>query len=247
MARIRFPAAFTGAVNTRFRRPGFWAGRSISRPAPDDPDEAILARVPLTGLENQSIPKTLEKASRTLTVEEVSRLMEAGAESGWPVSAAETWAAFYGIAWLCGIRPDDLVRLEHDGERSRVDLETQTLHFISSKRNVPVHLPLPSWLFPVVEFLVEDAREKERQLLFPFSSRRKGTVTAESITARVKRHYRAAGVEPIVENRRKLWLYGFRKTSVTWWLTHHPGWQKQVNGHSVRVMSRRPTMPSTPR
>lgn len=28
--------------------------------------------------------------------------MEAGAESGWPVPAAETWAAFYGIAWLCG-------------------------------------------------------------------------------------------------------------------------------------------------
>lgn len=205
----------------------------------DPPELAILSRVPLSGLENQAEPKSLQKTSGVLSLDQVEALMVAAAASEWPcldgLDPAVTWLAFYGLLWLCGIAPDDLLDFEHSGEQSEYDDEEKVVNFIRGKTGVPVHLPLPRWLFPLFDVLKADAIADGRRWLFPFQSPVKPgqRIGDQKILKRVKRHYAEAGVEPIVEKLRKLWLYGFRKTSVTWWISNHPGWQKLVNGHSV--------------
>ena len=205
----------------------------------DPPDSAILSRLPLSGLENQTEPVVLKKSSGVLSTEQIEALMVAAAASDWPetptLAPAVTWFALYGLAMLCGIAPDDLLDFEHSGDRSEYDAETKTLNFIRGKTGVSVNLPLPTWLSPLFDVLKADAIATGRRLMFPFDSptvpcQRIGTA---KIVKRIKRHYEAASVEPLVEKRRRLWLYGFRKTSVTWWLSHYPGWQALVNGHSV--------------
>lgn len=208
--------------------------REAGRHWADAPEDAILQRVPLSGLEGRKVPKRLRKQSHMLTVDDVDRLIRAAQATGWPEDS-KAWPGFYGLAWLCGIRPDDLVHFEHSGESSMVDVENRSAHFISQKRKVAVHLPLPSWLFPILAHLANEAEAAGRSILYPFESKRKPgkAIGYQSLLTRVKQHYLNAGIDPVIEDGRKLWLYGFRKASVTWWLTNHPGWQKQVNGHSV--------------
>lgn len=218
-------------------------GRSASCKFGKSPADVVLNYVPDHGLpiseeetEDTSGDVWDEQIDlRRFDAAEFSALIDASQGFDWPecsgteLNPGLVWALVWGLDWYCGIRRSNLLLFDV----RCFNLKLGMFRYRETKKKKPMTLPIPSWLRPLIERHIADAKRDGRQRLFPFP---KSVCSSSSsvLYPRVESIYQRAELEPLIgPNGRSYWFHGLRSSCISEWKSRHPGYQRFVTGHKT--------------
>ena len=211
------------------------------------PADAVLEYVPFDGLRKKRRERSREVAfdrqiqTAKLDAADCSALIRASDSQTWPrfkskrIGPAAVWAGVWSLAWLYGIRERDLAAIDV----RNFDRSDWTLTYLETKTGKLVGPnPVPSWLRPLVQLLIDAAGDEGRSWLFPFpASMRKQKPSNKAFYRHCDEVYSAAGVKPLLRKHGDGfvtdWIHGWRRSCIVAWKRHAPGYQRFITGHKL--------------